>query len=154
MQQLTHEGLLEGRPNSGLKVTRLPDAISELVVPIRQRVETFALRSFFDDIDDSDFRRWNEILEKMRLACVAGDFAAIAEQDIAFHRSIIRRASQRDLEAIWIPLVARVRFHFLETQHRDYSHPLEIHAEHVRIVEAFRGPDVEAAVRALEENIS
>jgi len=155
LQQLTHEGLLEGRPNAGVKVAaRPPDSIRELVVPIRRSVETFALRSFFATITDDDFRRWHEILEKLRAACVAADFEVIAEHDIAFHRSIIRRAKLSDVEAIWLSLLARVRSHFWETQRRHYADPLEIHDEHARIVETFRGRDIEAAVRALEENIA
>ena len=57
LQQLTQEGLLEGRPNLGVKVaSRPPDAIRELVVPIRRSVEIFALRSFFHEINEADFR--------------------------------------------------------------------------------------------------
>lgn len=155
LQQLTHEGLLEGRPNVGVKVShRPPDSIRELVVPIRRSVETFALRSFFADLTDADFSRWHAILEKMRAACLAADYPAIAEQDIAFHHSIVRRAGQRDLEQIWNSILARVRHHFWETQQRDYATPLEIHDEHVRIVEVFRGGDIESAVKALEKNIA
>jgi DNA-binding GntR family transcriptional regulator len=155
LQQLAHEGLLEGRPNYGVKVAACPpNSIRELVVPIRRRVETFALRSFFDEISTADFELWEEILSKLRAACVARDFAAIAEYDIEFHRSIIGRANQRDLEAIWMALVARVRSHFWKTQRRDYADPLQIYEEHARIVEAIRGGDVEAAVRLLEENIN
>jgi DNA-binding GntR family transcriptional regulator len=154
LQQLTHEGLLEGRPNHGVKVANCPpDSIRELVVPIRRRVETFALRSFFAEISAADFELWDEILRKLRAACVARDFAAIAEYDIEFHRSIVGRANQRDLEAIWMALVARVRSHFWKTQRRDYADPLPIYEEHVRIVEVFRGGDVEAAVKVLEKNI-
>ena len=155
LQQLTHEGLLEGRPNAGVKVAcRPPDAIRELVLPIRRSVETFALRSYFGSITDDDFRRWNEILDKLRAACIARDYTAIAEHDLAFHRSIIRRAKLRDLEAIWMSLVARVRSHFWETQRRDYADPLEIFEEHAAIVEVFRTGGIEAAVNALEDNIA
>ena len=154
LQQLTHEGLLEGKPNSGVTVThRPPDAIRELVVPIRRSVETFALRAFFSDISEKDFRNWNDILENLRAACAACDYAKIAEYDIEFHRSIIRRANQRDLESIWAGLVARVRSHFWQTQRRDYFDPIEIYDEHLRIVEVFRAGDVDAAVKALEGNI-
>ncbi len=155
LQQLTHEGLLEGRPNAGVKVAhRPPDAIRELVVPIRRRVETFALRSFFSDLNEADFDQWNRILAALRAACEAGDYAAIAEQDIEFHRSIIRRAKQRDLESLWASLLARVRSHFWATQRRNYSEPLEIYEEHARIIDAFRSGDIETAVTALENNIS
>ncbi len=99
LQQLAQEGLLEGRPNAGVKVAdRPPEAIRDLVVPIRRSIEECALRSFFADIGPADYRHWNEILERMREACVARDFATIAEHDIAFHRSIIQRAGC----AIWI----------------------------------------------------
>jgi DNA-binding GntR family transcriptional regulator len=155
LQQLTHEGLLEGRPNHGVKVANCPpDSIRELVVPIRRRVETFALRSFFHEISETDFEVWDEILEKLRVACVARDYAAIAEHDIEFHRSIVGRANQRDLDAIWMSLVARMRSHFWKTQRRDYVNPREIYEEHVRIVEVFRGGDVEAAIAVLEKNIN
>ena len=66
LQQLTHEGLLEGKPNSSVMVThRPPDEIRELVVPIRRSVETFALRAYFGDINENDFRHWEEMLEKL-----------------------------------------------------------------------------------------
>jgi DNA-binding GntR family transcriptional regulator len=154
LQQLTHEGLLEGRPNSGVKVAhRPPDAIRELVVPIRRSVETFALRAFFKDVGEFDFQTWDEILAKLRAACEARDYAKIAEYDIEFHRSIIRRAHQRDLESIWSSLVARVRSHFWQTQCRDYFDPIEIYEEHARIVEIFRKGNIDEAVKALEDNI-
>lgn len=155
LQQLTHEGLLEGRPNHGVKVANCPpDSIRELVVPIRRRVETFALRSFFHEITEADFDLWHEILGKLRAACVARDYAAIAEHDIEFHRSLVGRANQRDLDAIWMSLVARVRSHFWKTQRRDYADPVRIYEEHVELVEVFRGGDVETAVSMLEKHIT
>ena len=154
LQQLTQEGLLEGRPNLGVKVaSRPPDAIRELVVPIRRSVEIFALRSFFHEINEADFVNWNEILQKLRAACVSSDFIAIGEQDIAFHRSIVRRAKQRDVEAIWMTLIARVRSHFWQTQRKRYSEPIEVYHEHENIVAVFRTGDLESSVKALEVNI-
>ena len=137
LQQLMHEGLLEGRPNTGIKVAARPaDAICDFIVLIRRMVETFALRIFIAELDESDFAQWRAILDRMRVACVAKDYKSIAEHDIEFHRSIVRRARQRDLESIWTSLVGRVRSHFWETQHQNYASPLDIYEEHVRIVEA------------------
>ena len=154
LQQLIHEGLLEGRPNVGVTVAnRPPDAIRELVIPIRRSVEVFALNSFFDSIGEVDFQRWKQVLEKMKEACLAADFAAIAEHDVSFHRSIVRRAHQKDLESIWNSLLSRVRSHFWETQRRDYEDPLEIYDEHAEIVRIFETKDFHASAKALEENI-
>lgn len=154
LQQLTTEGLLVGQRNVGVKVARRPlDSMRELVVPIRRSVETFALRSFFDEINEQDFEQWNAILDKMLAACRADDFAAIAEHDIAFHRSIVRRAGQPDLESIWSAIVVRIRHHFFETQQRYYAQPISIYDEHVRILNVFRQGKVELAVDALAQNI-
>ena len=151
--QLTHEGLLDAKPNCGVRVAPAPcDGIHELVVPIRRTIETFALRSFFETIHGDDFQLWEAILDRMKAACQARDFPAIAEQDLDFHRSIIRRADMPDLEAIWSAIVARVRSHFQQTQ-SEYTDPMDIHAEHARIVDVFRTGDVDRAVVMLEANI-
>ncbi len=155
LQQLTCEGLLDGRRNAGVKVARRPpDSIRELVVPIRRSVEIFALKSFFDTISETDFQNWTVILEQMRIACLAADFPSISEQDLAFHRAIVRRAGQTDLEAIWASIVFRVRHHFWETQHRNYAEPIAIYEEHVAILDVFREGDIDAAVEALAKNIA
>ncbi|MDZ4820282.1 MAG: GntR family transcriptional regulator [Planctomycetota bacterium] len=155
LQQLTHEGLLEGRPNAGVKVAHRPaDSIRELVVPIRRSVEVFALRSFYNNLKEDEIRVWDEILENLKRACEDRDFTRIAEHDIEFHRAIVRRATQRDLDAIWMALVARVRSHFWQTQCCNYDDPIEIYEEHRKIVESFRAGDLEKAVALLEANIN
>lgn len=154
LRQLIQEGLLDGKPNSGVTVSkRPPDAVRDLVVPIRRTLESYALRAFFDQIDD-DYRVWEEILGRMRAACIESDFHSIAEHDIAFHRAIVCRARLPDIEAIWASLVARVRSHFWESQRRDYLDPLEIHAEHQELLKAIRTGDVEHAVQVLEKHIA
>jgi DNA-binding GntR family transcriptional regulator len=155
LQQLMHEGLLEGRPNIGVKVAARPaDAICDFIVLIRRMVETFSLRICFAELNETDFAHWRAILERMRAACAAEDYRAIAESDIEFHRSIVRRARQRDLESIWTSLVGRVRSHFWETQRKNYGNAMDIYEEHARIVEVFRAGDVDAAVAFLEERIN
>jgi DNA-binding GntR family transcriptional regulator len=88
----------------------------------------------------------------MHVACNARDLAAIAEQDIVLHRSIVRRAGQRDLDLIWASVVALVRSHLWET-HQNYSDLMDIHREHADLIAVFLAGDLEAAVKALQENI-
>lgn len=154
LQQLVHEGLLVAERNRGVRVApQAPDSIRELVVPIRRTIETYALRLFFDDINKDDFATWNEILARLKAACREKDYAAIVEQDIALHRSFLERARQPDLIAIWSVLVARVRHHFRK-MHMTYDNPMEIYAEHRDLIDAFRGGNVEAAMKELAGNIN
>jgi DNA-binding GntR family transcriptional regulator len=151
--QLTNEGMLVGKPNCGVVVApSAPDSIRELIVPIRRTIETYALRSFFDAIAEDDFRVWEEILEKMKTACEQRDPHASAEADIAFHRSLLLRAGQPDLLAIWQTIVARIRSHFRQA-HERVADLMAVYEEHRRIVETFRSGDKEAAVRTLERSI-
>ena len=80
------------------------------------------------------------------------DFHASAELDIAFHRSLLVRAGQPDLLAIWQTIVARIRTHFRQV-HMKTKDPMSIYHEHKSIVDTFRSGDREASVKILEENI-
>ena len=153
LQQLTYEGLLDAKPNCGVRVASEPsNALRELIIPVRRTVETFALQAFFDTIEESDFRQWEEILHRMEFACKRRDYTAIAEQDLAFHRSIIRRAGMPELEGVWSVIVSRVRTHFRETQ-RNYVDPIQVYEEHAKIIETFRSGDREASLKILGDNI-
>ena len=154
LQQLTHEGMLVSLRNCGVRVAPdPPDSIRELVVPIRRTIEVFALRLFINDLREEDFAGWEQILSRLKAACEKRDYAAIAEQDLALHRSFLHRAGLEDLLAIWSVLVARVRSHFRANNPR-YADPLEIYAEHRDLIDAFRRGNLKAAVKALEEHIT
>lgn len=151
--QLTNEGLLIGKPNCGVMVAAAaPDSIRELIIPIRRTIETYALRLFFDDIGADDFRIWDEILEQLHVACRKKDYNVTAELDIAFHRSLLERAGQADLLAIWQTIVARLRSYFRQA-HMKLKDPLAIHTEHKGIVDTFRTGNKEAAIKVLEASI-
>ena len=151
--QLTQEGLLESQSHTGVQVAAHPPAeILELIILVRCNLEVFALRSFFDEIDEADFKNWAQILNRLEEACQEQDYPAIAEHDLSFHRSILQRAGYRDLESIWMSLFVRLRHHFLETQ-RNYDDPMSVYHDHAKVVEVFRTGDIEASAQALAENI-
>jgi DNA-binding GntR family transcriptional regulator len=153
LAQLTHEGLVEAKPNCGVKVSPSDsESVRELVVPIRRVIETFALRHFFNDINERAIVTWESILHHLQSACQRKDVAAIIQYDIAFHRSILTRAGVPVLMTIWQTIVARIRRHFRHaTSH--YPDIMEIYEQHRRLVEIFRSGDLDAAVKALEAHI-
>ncbi len=153
IQQLTWEGVLETDRNRGAMVaTSAPDEITELIIPLRCTIEKYAVRLFFDQLTAEDFQVWENILQKMKQACEARDFALISEHDIAFHRSLVTRSQSPDLLAIWSAIVSRVRRHFREA-HLNYENPLQIYEEHLPIIEAFKNQSLTEALQIIENHI-
>ncbi len=151
--ELTKEGLLVAQPRGGVKVAPpMPDAIQQLVLPIRRTIETYALRIFHPELKETDFLRWGDVLARMRFACQQQDRAAIAEHDLALHRSFLDRSGQPDLLAIWSTVVARIHRHFFVSVNSHHN-LMKIYEEHAALIAAFRNRDVEKSVRALEKHI-
>lgn len=151
--RLSMQGLLASRPNRGAIISPgAPLEIRKLVVPIRRTVESFALETVFDSLTEEDFQKWEEIVQRMKQACEEGDLYAIAELDIAFHRTLVERTRQPDLLVIWDALVGRIRSHFRRMQ-RSNGESNEIYQEHKAILECFRKGSLEEAKRMLRAKI-
>ena len=154
--QLTCEGAAIAKTNRGVFVAPYevdPQFIEEIVVPLRRRVESFALRKIFPTLADADFARWETILQAMKTACEKDDLKGIAEQDVAFHRAIVERAGIVELNTVWLTLAGRIRTHF-RTTYEGYPQRIDIYVEHAALVEIFRQGRVKAAVQALLRNIA
>jgi DNA-binding GntR family transcriptional regulator len=151
--ELEKEGLLVRIPNCGMRVARqAPDSVHELLIPIRRTVETYALRLCYSTLNEDDFKRMEETLERMRLACEKGDHAALGQEDIAFHRYLVERAGEPALLKIWTTIVGQVRDYFLRS-HLQYKDLMDVYREHAAIVETFRRGDVQASVEYLASRI-
>jgi DNA-binding GntR family transcriptional regulator len=145
--QLTNEGLLESIPNTGVKVRQqAPDHIQQFLTPVRRTLEVYALKLCFDSLTADDFRLWDSILEKHRLACEQRDYTAMAEHELAFHRSILQRAGDATLLSIWSLIVAQVAV-YLREWHKKYADPMDNYREHKDIVEMFRTGDRDASIK-------
>ena len=153
LKQLAHEGMVEAKPNCGMRVApSSSDSMQGLVIPLRQTVETFALRSIFADLDEADFSEWESLLEEMQAACEQRDFIQLTELDIKFHQSIIAKSPEQGLMTIWLTLVSRLRRHFLEGFQKP-NDPMKVYYEHLAIVSMFRSGKLEPSIQALISNI-
>lgn len=153
LKQLAHEGMVESKPNCGMRVAPSSSkSMQELVIPLRQTVETFALRSIFDNLNDEDFAEWEALLSEMKAACEEQDFLQLTELDIKFHQSIVARSPEQGLMTIWLTLVSRLRRHFLEGFQKP-SDPMKVYYEHLAIVSMFRSGKLEPSIQALISNI-
>lgn len=147
--QLTQEGLLEAKPNCGVKVgSPSGDEIQPLVIDLRRKIEVFALRKAFGQLTEADIDRLDETVEQLRAACQKEDLGEIVQHDMALHRHILEATGNPDLLAMWLPIVSRMFLHY--SRHRNM---MESHREHAAIVDAIRRRDRKAAIEALTANI-
>lgn len=147
--QLTQEGLLEAKPNCGVRVGTAPDEkIQPLIVQLRRKIESFALEIAFDQFTDKDFDELDATVEGLHKACQAEDMAGVVHFDMALHRYILEVAGQAELVALWLPIVSRMMLHY--SRHNDM---MESYREHAEIVRAIRAKDRAAAFDTLLENI-
>ena len=144
--QLTNEGLLESIPNTGVKVrSQPPDHIREFLTPMCRNIEVYALRLCFDDLNADDFRLLDAILDQLQVACKDRDYAAMAEQEIAFHRLVVRRANEPTLINLWSAVLSQF-VAYVRHWHLLYADPMDNFREHKQIVEMFRTGDKEASI--------
>ena len=147
--QLTQEGLLEAKPNCGVKVGSATSEHNQpLVVKLRRNIEVFALNKVFNDFSKEDLEQLDEFTTDLRKACEKGDFGEIVHNDMGLHRTIIEATGDADLLAMWLPIVSRMMLHY--SRHSDMIESVE---EHEAIVDAIRNKDRQAAIDALTKNI-
>jgi DNA-binding GntR family transcriptional regulator len=154
LSQLVHEGLLSSKPHCGVMVAAAPTSeVRDLIIPIRRTVETYALKSYFEDLTQCDFDFWDDILTRMDAAADMDDVDEIVLLDLKFHQSLVSRAIQPELADIWRSVVSRIRGHFGD-KIRTYSGRLqEIVGPHRRLVDVIRKGNCKAAVAELKRHI-
>ncbi len=153
---LTSEGLFVSKQNCGVTVAPpVPEAIRDLVLPVRQTIEVFAFKQIMATLGPDDFRYWDDVVSRMERACRAGEWQQLPQLDLAFHRYVLERAGSPDLLAIWQTIVTRLRAHFWETVrgHAERDNLMYLHRHHAELLEAFRKGPKSAAVKALERHI-
>lgn len=156
LAQLVCEGLLIAKPNCGVTVAPPPpNQLRDLIIPIRRTVETYALRSYFDDLTKRDFQVWDDLIQKMHAASRADNVQELVALDLAFHRALIARTRQPELVALWQSVVAQVRGHFGEKILLRYRDQLDAVVNHHRkLIAVFRKGNCKAAVAELKKHIS
>lgn len=153
---LTSEGIFVTKQNCGVTVAApAPAAIREVILPIRKTLEVYAFRQIYDQLNEDDYRVWDDLLFEMERAVKQRNLALFPQIDAAFHRYVLVRSGSADLLAVWQTIVNRLRAHFWETvREHDARNDLQrLHLHHVELLAAFRKGPKSAAIKALERHI-
>lgn len=153
---LTSEGIFVTKQNCGVSVAApAPEAIREVILPIRKTLEVYAFKQIYDQLTEDDYRVWENLLFELERAVKQRDLQLIPQIDASFHRYVLERAGSADLLAVWQTIVNRLRAHFWETvrEHAERKDLKRLHQHHVELLAAFRKGPKSAAIKALERHI-
>lgn len=155
LAQLVIEGLVLSKPNCGVTVAGPPSReVRELVIPIRRTIETFALRSYFHELQPADFVEFENIVLEMDAARKKQDHKEIAALDLEFHRALVARAGQPELIGLWQAAVSQIRGHFGEKIFKFTDNLKAVVEHHRKLLATFRKGNLKESVAELKRHIS
>jgi DNA-binding GntR family transcriptional regulator len=155
LRELEHEGLVVSLPYRATEVVGISqEEVTEVLVPIRITLETFAFRKALPLLTDADFAALEQLVGTMRAAGKRADLDALAEADVRFHEVMIERSGQHHCAQLWRSIEPRVRAYF----RRDASAHAradadEVAEEHQDLLHAIRQGDETQLVATLERHI-
>lgn len=147
--QLSQEGFLSYEANRGVTVKQPPKADHrELIVSLRKQVELFVLNRGFETITDEARGELQQLTDELQRECAAKNVAQIAQCDMKFHQTILEACGGSDFLTIWRWLCSQMLLTYSRLENY-----MDIHAEHVRVLEAVLSNNQEETIAALEANI-
>jgi DNA-binding GntR family transcriptional regulator len=147
--RLTQEGLLEARPNAGVRVAQSPSAFKRrTLVQLRRTIETNAVAFCFEAGTDELLTTLTDNLSAFWDACNRESLEDVVMLDMAFHRHLVEAADDGSLLETWLPVISQMLLRY--SRHRSL---VESYHEHAAIVEAIRNGDRKGALLAVRRNI-
>ena len=155
LRELEHEGLVVSLPYRATEVVGISqEEITEVLVPIRITLETFAFRKALPLLTDADFDRLEQLVRDMREAGKTGDLDALTEADVRFHELMIERSAQPHCTQLWRSIEPRVRAHFRrDAPAHAVADADEVADEHADLLRAIRARDEAQLAETLEHHI-
>jgi len=146
---LTKEGLLQARPNVGVRVAEAPSAFKRaVIVRLRREIEAAALAKWFETRDPGLLDRLDANLSAYEAACGSGDFSRVVELDMAFHQTLVESADGGSLVDLWLPVILRMFLRY--SRHREL---MDSYHEHAAIVAAMHAGGEARAIELLQLHI-
>jgi DNA-binding GntR family transcriptional regulator len=152
MRELVNEGFLESHPYRATRVSGLTATeVSEVLVPIRVVIETFALRHLIRHGDPEIRGRLWSIVDAMRACADRADRLGVIEHDLTFHRTLMHAAPYTHPLRVWASITPVIyRAFAVGTTHAVLHETTE---GHVAVLSAIEGGDEDHAVAVLRGHV-
>lgn len=114
------------------------EEVTELLIPIRLKLELFALKHSRAKRDEAFFGRLEQIVERMKEFAANEDLSALVEEDIQFHELVLSLDDSSYTLQIWSGIVNRLRLHFIKNTSR-FEDLRKVADDHAALLSALRG---------------
>jgi DNA-binding GntR family transcriptional regulator len=154
LSQLEQEGLISSFPYRGAVVADVAsDEVLQVLIPIRARLEEFAIDSALENLTPEDVDRLERVVDDMRVAADRGDLAQVVELDMDFHRHVMSISGKVHCLQLWDLIAPRIRglFYRMGPEHESLQ---AITSQHMDLLEALRSGDTAHARDTLHEHIN
>lgn len=152
MQRLLQEGLLRAERHRGVFVVELGADEVQDVYLARAAVEHTAVRLLTRRQDPAAFAALAKIVEQMRRAARAEDWARVADRDLAFHEQLVAITESKRLIRMFRTLLAETRMCVMAVPPA-YWAGNDLPDQHDAIVEAMRGGDELLAIERFDAHV-
>jgi DNA-binding GntR family transcriptional regulator len=153
LQELGHQGLVVSVPYKGSEIAYISRTeVAELLIPLRIKIEQFALRTGYKRWDTAQFSNLSDALTGMEKGVTNKNIAEFNEADMKFHSLIVSAAESVTAMSVWEAIYQRILIHFALQTGRTGALPQYL-ADHAHLLDTFRSGDLEASVIAIEEHI-
>ncbi|MEU4574232.1 GntR family transcriptional regulator [Nonomuraea sp. ATR24] len=152
MLDLAKEGLVEAVRNKGFRVTELSERDLDELTEIRRLIEVPTVARLADTGRAADFERLRPVAEEIVAAAEQGDLLAYVDADLRFHLELLALSGNAHLVEVVRDLRTRARLYGL-SQLSQRGTLADSAREHVELLDALKGGDVEAVRLIMSEHI-
>lgn len=151
IRHLEREGLLISYPYKETIVADLNvEEVQQILLPIRYHIETFVLKRYAQQFDESFFSRLQLVIDRMKAAEKAGEFGQLVDLDIEFHETIIEQALERSVMMTWRSIVNQIRLHFAKNLRYQQD---TIAVDHQELLDCFKTKDPDSIHSAMQRHL-
>ncbi|GLO51362.1 GntR family transcriptional regulator [Pseudomonas putida] len=155
--QLVGEGLVIQTPYTGWSVMNLSPEDAWELYTLRGSLEALAsrlvtLRVQQEGLTGSTFQRISKSVETLKSACSEGNSRAIADADMALHKTIIDLTNHSRLIDQYTRIQPQISI-YIQSSDALISEGAEIMSQHLPLIEAIEAKDIQAAMNsAMQHN--
>ena len=109
LHKLEQEGIVVSSPHQGSSVVTLDDDEIGDAIRLREYLETLRCPAVVRAVDDAVLAQLEADVEAMRGAVAAGDYAALAEADFAFHDRLLAVGRSPLARRVWRSIAGQLQ---------------------------------------------